>query len=141
MPSLRAWAETADVVRMARMPLVVAIVAIAAMKIVSLTDASSAATATRGQTLFGMNVPSLERLDDSESAVGVRAAIVGTFADWVHAPDFPHALARDVNRRGAVLLVSWEPWDSERGGAEHQGVRAHRRGGSTSDRRGTRGAH
>ena len=116
MPSLRAWAEPADDVRMARMPLVVAIVAIAAMKIVSLTDASSAATATRGQTLFGMNVPSLERLDDSESAVDVRAAIVGTFADWAHAPDFPHALARDVNRRGAVLLVSWEPWDSERGG-------------------------
>ena len=108
----------ADAFRMARMLLVVAIAAIAAMKIVPLTDSSSAATSTRGQTLFGMNVPSLERLDDSESAVGARAAIVGTFADWAHTPDFPLALARDVNRRGAVLLVSWEPWDSDRGGAE-----------------------
>jgi beta-mannanase len=118
MPSLRAWAEAADVSPMARMPLVVAIVAMAAMRLVPLTDASSAQTATRGQTLFGMNVPSLERLDDSESAVGVRAAIVGTYADWAHSPDFPRAMARDVNRRGAVLLVSWEPWDSERGGAK-----------------------
>jgi beta-mannanase len=70
------------------------------------------------QTLFGLNVPSTAQLDASESAVGARAAIVGTFADWAHARNFPRPLAAESNRRGAVLLVSWEPWDSWRGGAE-----------------------
>ncbi len=66
----------------------------------------------RPQSLFGMNAPSLEALHDSESAVGARAAIVGLFADWVHEPDFPTSTARAINRRGAVPLISWEPWDS-----------------------------
>lgn len=73
--------------------------------------------ATRTQTLFGLDVPSLGQLDASESALGTRAAIVGTFSDWAHSPDFPLAFAHEVNRRGAILLVSWEPWDSWRGGA------------------------
>jgi beta-mannanase len=84
----------------------------------SLTATSSAATAARDQTLFGMDVPSLHALDESETAVGSRAAIVGTFSDWAHAPDFPTDLARRINARGAVPLVSWEPWDSWRGGAD-----------------------
>ena len=80
--------------------------------------ASTARGATvHGQTLFGLNVPSMEALDDSESALGARPAIVGTFADWEHAPDFPIALARAINDRGAVPLISWEPWDWD-GGTE-----------------------
>lgn len=82
------------------------------------TDASSSARAARAETLFGMDVPSLAGLDASEATVGVRAAIVGTFADWAHTPDFPTQFAEDVNARGAVALVSWEPWDSWRGGAD-----------------------
>ena len=39
-------------------------------------------------TLFGMNTPSLDALGASESAVGARAAVAGTFADWAHTPDF-----------------------------------------------------
>lgn len=70
------------------------------------------------QTLFGMNVPSLAALDASESAVGARSAIVGTFADWAHAPDFPTGLAEAINRRGAVPLISWEPWDWNGGAAQ-----------------------
>ena len=70
-----------------------------------------------GQTLFGLNVPSLQALDDSESALRARPAIIGTFADWEHAPDFPIALARAINDRGAVPLISWEPWDWD-GGTE-----------------------
>jgi len=81
------------------------------------SDASTATPSAGGQTLFGMDVPSLTALDASEAAVGVRAAIVGTFADWAHTPDFPLAFADDVNARGAVALISWEPWDSWRGGA------------------------
>jgi beta-mannanase len=71
----------------------------------------------RGQTLFGLNVPSLPALDASEAALRARPAIIGTFADWSHAPDFPTGLARSINDRGAVPLISWEPWDWD-GGAE-----------------------
>src|SRR5881227_2794736 len=104
-----------------RMMLVAVLVALAALAggvTVPFSDASSATTLTRGQTLFGMNVPSLAQLDASQSTVGVRAAIVGTFADWAHAATFPRQLAENASRRGAVLLISWEPWDSWRGGAE-----------------------
>jgi hypothetical protein len=76
------------------------------------------ATRTAPPTLFGLDVPSVRALDESEDAVGARAAIVGTFADWAHSPDFPRALARRINARGAVPLLSWEPWDSWRGGAD-----------------------
>ncbi|MGZ4229832.1 MAG: glycoside hydrolase family 26 protein [Solirubrobacteraceae bacterium] len=85
---------------------------------VSFTDVSSAAPVARDQTLFGMDVPSMQELDASEAKLGARAAIVGTFADWVHSPDFPLGLAQEANKRGAVLLISWEPWDSWTGGAE-----------------------
>ena len=78
------------------------------------TAAPNAATTARGQTLFGMNAPSLDALDEAESALGARAAIVGTFADWAHAPDFPreHGWRRQRARRrrahllGAVGLVA-----------------------------------
>src|SRR3954467_8421296 len=66
-------------------------------------------------TLFGLNVPSLEALDQSESTLRTRPAIIGTFADWEHTPDFPTALAEAINDRGAVPLISWEPWDWDRG--------------------------
>jgi hypothetical protein len=80
-------------------------------------EAGDAANA-RGETLFGMNVPSLRALDDAESALGARAAIVGTFADWAHDRDFPRDLAHAINERGAVPMISWEPWDSRRGTAD-----------------------
>jgi hypothetical protein len=81
-------------------------------------DATRPEAPARDQALFGMDVPSLRQLDASESVVGARAAVVGTFADWAHAPDFPAGFAHAVNRRGAVALISWEPWDSWRGGAD-----------------------
>ena len=82
------------------------------------TAPSNATTSARGQTLFGMNVPSLAALDEAESVIGARPAIVGTFADWAHTPDFPRELADAISRRGAVPLISWEPWDSWRGGSD-----------------------
>jgi Glycosyl hydrolase family 26 len=85
---------------------------------VPFADASSATPVTRHQTLFGMDIPSLGQLDASESTVGARAAIVGTFADWAHAPDLTAGLGEAANKRGAVLLISWEPWDSWSGGAD-----------------------
>ena len=72
-------------------------------------------TTVHGQTLFGLNVPSLQALDESESALRARPAIIGTFADWEHTPDFPLAMAEAINDRGAVPLISWEPWDWDGG--------------------------
>jgi hypothetical protein len=97
---------------------VVAFAILAGMIGVPGADARTAADPERGQTLFGMNVPSLAQLDRSESAIGARAAIVGTYADWAHTPDFPRGPADAVSARGAVPLISWEPWDSWRGGVD-----------------------
>ena len=113
----------------ARTPLLVPVIVLAL--VAALTGSSSTAmsaggregaptvrgAAVQGQTLFGLNVPSLKALDGSESALRARSAIVGTFADWEHTSDFPVALAEDVNDRGAVPLISWEPWDWD-GGTE-----------------------
>jgi hypothetical protein len=85
---------------------------------IPLAALSSASTTARAQTLFGMNAPSLAELDDAESAVGARAAIVGSFSDWAHGESFPRELAEAINDRGAVPLISWEPWDSWRGGSD-----------------------
>src|SRR4051812_9962148 len=115
----------------ARIPLVlaaIALVLVAAMTGSSSTaksatavghdGASTASGATvRERTLFGLNVPSLQALEESESALRSRPAIIGTFADWRHAADFPTATARAINDRGAVPLISWEPWDWD-GGTE-----------------------
>ncbi|MGZ4245390.1 MAG: glycoside hydrolase family 26 protein [Solirubrobacteraceae bacterium] len=98
--------------------LLLAVLALAGLLGVPHADASRAAVAGRDQTLFGMDVPSLDQLDASQSALGARAAVVGTFADWAHSPDFPRSFAAGANARGAVALISWEPWDSWRGGAD-----------------------
>ena len=82
------------------------------------SHAAAPGGAMRSPTLFGLNVPTLGALDASTAAIGARAALVGTFADWAHAPDFPHETAARINARGAVPVISWEPWDSWRGGAD-----------------------
>ena len=98
--------------------LVTTLVALAVFAGVKGSSPTAASSAAATQTLFGMNVPSLSALDASEAAVGTRAAVVGTFADWAHTPGFPGDWAAAVNRRGAVPLISWEPWDSWSGGAD-----------------------
>ena len=124
MPILaaRAWRvdskRMASVIRTILVASVLALAVVGEVRALSDTAESSAATTARAQTLFGMNTPSLQQLDEAESAVGARAALVGTFSDWAHAPDFPHELADAVNDRGAVLVISWEPWDSWNGSAD-----------------------
>jgi beta-mannanase len=71
-----------------------------------------------GRTLFGLNVPDLVALDASGAAIGAHPAIVGTFADWAHNPDLPRELADGIHARGALPMISWEPWDSWRGGTD-----------------------
>ena len=108
----------ASAVRILVVASLLALAALASSVGVPFTDVSSAAPVARDQTLFGMDVPSVKQLDVSEATLGARAAIVGTFADWAHTPDFPIGLAEAANTRGAVLLISWEPWDSWSGGAD-----------------------
>jgi Glycosyl hydrolase family 26 len=110
------WMPSANRIVIGVVLLVLAV--IAGLMSSRLTGTSNAAPVPAGQTLFGMDVPSLEQLDTSEAAVGAHAAIVGTYADWAHSPDFPRSLAEEINHRGAVPLISWEPWDSWRGGAD-----------------------
>jgi Glycosyl hydrolase family 26 len=94
---------------------------------------TSSASPMTAPTLFGMDVPSPAALDASESALGVRAAIVGTYSDWAHAPDFPSDLARRINARGAVPLISWEPWDSWQGGTDQPAYALRRIAGGDFD--------
>ena len=81
--------------------------------------APSAATTDAAQTLFGMNAPSLGALDEAESALGARAGDrrhvrrLGARAG-LPAPNRP----RRSTARGAVPIISWEPWDSWRGGSD-----------------------
>ena len=91
--------------------------AVTGMRGNTLTSTSNAATTPHARPLFGLNAPSLGAVRQAEDAVGTRAAIVGGFADWAHGSAFPSEYAEAVNRRGAVPLISWEPWDSWRGGA------------------------
>jgi beta-mannanase len=93
---------------------------------VPLTDARDPGPAAPGQTLFGMNASSPAQLDASESAIGARAAIVGTYADWAHTPGFPRRLADAISARGAVAMIAWEPWDSWRGGVDQPRYRLRR---------------
>jgi hypothetical protein len=107
----------ASILRRTLIASALALLLVAWAKVIADAAESSPARPGRGQILFGMSAPSLGELDRAESAVGARAAIVGTFSDWAHAPDFPRGLATAINERGAVPLISWEPWDSRNGSA------------------------
>jgi beta-mannanase len=115
-----------------RTTVVAAALALAAAVAVT-TATSSAATPARDAVLFGMNAPSPAALRAAEEAVDARAAIAGSFADWAHEPDFPRARAEAINERGAVPLISWEPWDSWRGGADQPAYALARIAGGAHD--------
>ena len=79
----------------------------------------------RPQSLFGMNVPSLEALHDSESAVWTRGRRSSACSPTGRTtPELPAPRPRGaINRRGTVPLISWEPWDSWRGRNRPAGLR------------------
>src|SRR4051794_19615781 len=104
--------------RMLALACALALAALLGMAGVALSDAPRGTNSARGQALFGMSVPSLGQLAASESKTGLHAAVVGTYADWAHTPDFPRRQAEAINARGAVPMFSWEPWDSWRGGTD-----------------------
>src|SRR3954470_22010398 len=85
----RQSAQAADYREMAAVMRTLILVAALGTLVGVKTAAPKAAPTARDQTLFGLNAPSLDALDDAESTLGARAAIVGTYADWAHTPDFP----------------------------------------------------
>ena len=66
-------------------------------------------------TVFGLNVLGWEDLSRAESELGQTAGVVGVFRDFASHPEFPLAEAQAAADRGSVLLIAWEPWESERG--------------------------
>jgi beta-mannanase len=58
------------------------------------------------------------RLDAYKSRVGVAPAIVMWYQDWAHGDEsrFPRTNMETVTARGAMPLLTWEPWDWAGGG-------------------------
>lgn len=83
-----------------------------------------AATEVIPSTTLGLNVWDTKTLRAAEMKLGFRAGIVGIFADWVHTPAFPVALAKQAAADGATLMISWEPWDSWTGRTAQDGFQA-----------------
>lgn len=61
--------------------------------------------------VFGMSANGETALKAAETAIGLKAGVVGVFADFKH--EFPAQDAAYAAARGASLMISWEPWDWE----------------------------
>jgi len=57
------------------------------------------------------------KIDEFAKMVGASPTLVMWYQDWVHEDekDFNPALMNTVTARGAVPVVTWEPWDATRG--------------------------
>ena len=82
--------------------------------------------------VFGLSAPSESALRGAETRLGVRAGVQGVFADFTQ--PFPQTAARNAAARGAVLLVSWEPWNSAIGGANQSSYALKRIAAGSFDR-------
>ncbi|MEP6463444.1 MAG: FG-GAP-like repeat-containing protein, partial [Frankiaceae bacterium] len=71
--------------------------------------ASSAAAASTSPVLFGLGSPTNGARATTEAALGVKSAIVGSFATQTNSPDFWVHWADDVRAGGAVLQLFWDP--------------------------------
>ena len=65
-------------------------------------------------TTLGWNIWDSAALDSTERSLGLRAGVVGIFADFVNNPLFPLEMVEHIARRGAIPMFAWEPWDSHR---------------------------
>ncbi len=79
--------------------------------------------ADRRAAVVGLNVWDEDSWDRAESQLGFRAGVVGLFADFAHAPDFPRRMADLIVERGGSPLIAWEPWDSWTGGVDQPDYR------------------
>ncbi len=60
-------------------------------------------------TVFGLSANGEAAVRDAESKIGLKAGVLGVFADFTDA--FPAQDAANAAARGAALLISWEPWN------------------------------
>jgi hypothetical protein len=68
--------------------------------------------------IYEPNAPSTaSALDDVTHEVGARPAMVMWYQDWVHESSFQTAEMEAVLTRGAVPMLTWEPWDNTLGTA------------------------
>ena len=73
--------------------------------------APTPAPAPSTTTVFGLSANGEAAVKDAESKIGLKAGVLGVFADFKH--PFPTQDAANAAARGAALLISWEPWDWE----------------------------
>jgi hypothetical protein len=59
-------------------------------------------------------------IDRYARQVGAPPALLLTFKDW-DVPPFSESELNEISRRGAVPLVTWEPWDTSRAGPPGRG--------------------
>jgi hypothetical protein len=75
----------------------------------------TAATQPSGSVLFGVTaegVPwDLSQLDAFQAAAGKRPSLVMWYQDFAHFPDFDPNLPQRILDRGALPMLTWEPWD------------------------------
>ena len=71
---------------------------------------SAAAAATRSAPVFfGLGTQNAAQRNATEKGLGVKSAIVGSFATRSNSPHFWINWARDVRADGAVLQLFWDP--------------------------------
>jgi beta-mannanase len=74
--------------------------------------------------LFGVSTPSgpndLTQLDAFEAAAGKRVAIYSSYQSWQYLGFDPDEMSA-VAARGAIPMVTWEPWDHLKGGVHQPG--------------------
>src|SRR6478752_5882000 len=58
------------------------------------------------------------QLDAYTARVGRAPSILHWFAAWGGQPAYPAATTRLVRARGAIPLMTWEPWDWTKGAAQ-----------------------
>ena len=89
--------------------------AVAAALVAVMATAISGCATTAPPTTLGLNVLEWEDVQRAETKLGHTTGVVGVFRDFASHPDFPLAEAQAAADRGSVLLIAWEPWESERG--------------------------
>ncbi|HSK50806.1 MAG TPA: metal-dependent hydrolase [Solirubrobacterales bacterium] len=80
-----------------------------------IASAVQSAPAATGRVALGVYVRGVEQdpgiLDRYAQQVGRRPAIVGAYKRWDVPPFHPPEL-REIAARGAIPMISWEPWDA-----------------------------
>jgi beta-mannanase len=87
----------------------------AAVIVVAVTALTGCAPVNTPPTVLGLNVVDWEDVGRAEAQLGHTTGVIGVFRDFVSTPDFPLVEAQAAVDRGSVLLIAWEPWESERG--------------------------